>query len=276
MPKPLSEQDKEKVVEEYLKNQPYRKICESTNVSLGAVSTVINEAKSIYPDLDLLRDIRSKLPQDIDIPTLHKTILAVLEFQNVIQIALKDIPSYIEDKQKGIKELSANKDNLTTEIQGLESKRESLQSEVKELSDKKTQLGKDIQEYEQAKKHLSEYGINITDIDRLRSLLDNINKYGLDPEKCVSVIEEHELLFKEIQGMRSELGEMTMFRDAFSYSMMLLEEQHTEKGLQLRLKTKAIDRRDAEIQELDGQIEQLKGELQKLENRKEAIIAETS
>ncbi len=276
MPKPLSEQDKKKVIEGYLRGSSYRDIVASTNTSLGSVSTILNEAKSIYPDLEQLRELRSQLPQNVDIPTLNKAITTVLEAQRQLGISIEKIPEYIEARKKEIGELSEQKESLKNEVSELTSKRESLQSEVKELSDRKAQLGNDIQEYEDVRKHLAEYGIDVKDIGRLRKLLDSINEYALDTEKCVSVIEEHESLFKEIQGIRSELDELTMFRDALRFSLSSLEYQHAQASLKLGLKMKAIERREAEVGELDRSISQLKVEAEKLHDRKEAIIAETS
>lgn len=144
MPKPLSEQKKEEVIEKYLRGLSYRGINSSTGVSLGAVSEVIGEAKKAYPDLEQLRELRSKLPLDVDIPALNKAITTVLEAQRQLGISIQAIPEYVEARKKELGELSEQKESLKNEVSELKSQRESLQSEVRELSERKTQLGKDI------------------------------------------------------------------------------------------------------------------------------------
>ena len=267
MVKPLPERVKGKVVEEYLKGSSYREISNKTNISLGAISNLIKEAKSIYPDLDELRELRSKLPKNVDIPTLSKAVTSVLDIQSQLGISIEQIPKYIEARKNEIDELSEQIKSKMSEASKLSSKYASLQSEIKQLSKRKVELGEDIQEYEKAKERLAKYGISIKDVGKLRRLLDSLLDYGLDVAKCVKVIEDYSRL-------KGELDELTIVRDALGYSIANLEEQHTNLSLKVRLKLRDLARKDAEIRELEERISRLKVKVDKLDREKERLIEE--
>ncbi len=127
-------------MDEYLKGSSYRENSSSTGVSLGAVSSVVGEAKNMYPDLEHLRELRSKLPQDVDIPALNRAVSSVLELQGHLGIDIEHIPEYLEDKRKEIGGLSKRIQSLKAEVSELASKRDSLRSEINTLLDKKAQL----------------------------------------------------------------------------------------------------------------------------------------
>jgi structural maintenance of chromosome 3 (chondroitin sulfate proteoglycan 6) len=258
----LNEQIEARVISDYTKGLTYREISKRNKVSLGKILSIIKEAKQGYPDLEQLREIRSKLPKELSMEEINDLMNTILEINGRYKIKFKEMLSFIERKEEEFiefNELTAKKESLIKEINDLESKLNNMKDE--------------INNYIIAKNKLEGYGISFGDIKRLKKLLDSLLLYGLDADKCVKTVEEYDFTIKQISRIKSKLDELTMWKSALSYSLMLLEEQHSEKSFKLRMKLNAIERKEDKINKLNASIAMLKDELSKLENDKNNKIA---
>lgn len=200
-----------------MKGASYREISRATGISLGSLTNLIREVRSEYPELDELRELRRQLPREVDTRTISQTLTALLNLKSRLGVEPTQIPELIASWRRELGELQVRRESLTRKIAALEGRLQPLQ------------------EWEHTRSRLAAYGIGLSDLERLKRLLEGLDP-NLDPDIYLKLVEEHQALSRRVKGLKAELEELTMIRDALGYSILQMEDQHTQIARKLRLK----------------------------------------
>ncbi|MEM1582850.1 MAG: hypothetical protein QXK89_10165 [Candidatus Bathyarchaeia archaeon] len=280
----------------WLKGESYRRICAETGMSLGALSTYINELKKVSPDLDQLRELSAILKKNnlsiFDAVRGSK----LLEKLNQLGVSLEDLDNYVGlvqriSHEKGVgaegfvesamklmdlerragktyEELVKDLEEKRRQVEELEVKAKGVQVEIQGLVERKAQLEGEISEAERKLSQISQ------ELNRAVSTQERLQKLGMERvASLVEFIEDCEALgfnAKEIQNLarwRKSLAEMGISPDKlrdFIEQRGSLERQLANLSREKSAREREVKQLMEEYMRLWGEVNALRGEISRL------------
>jgi len=301
MVRQLLSEERNAVVKLWLDGNTYREIQESTKVSLGAISSVIDEERKRNPDIDELRKLKAALKEaraGVTDALRGATLLARLNNMNIpidrIHACINLVEQYdgrageVLEWGQRLKELEASLGKTYQEIvsDAAQRARQAQDSEVKleNLRREEQTVKESIRDLEQLKTLNNKIGRHNITLPHLDALIEQnvtlqelnftpeaagilafeLQKLSLDPQKAAATLVS---LLSQYESLQKAVGELQAQKNTLQDDIQakVVDQQNAK-----RLLNELVERIDILEKEFTPKREELESGIRKLETEAEA------